>query len=220
MRYVDQERERMKAGLVLYNAELSKLRQYLGEHSRVKVSSPSPRTEALLAENVSLRRAISVLRRNSAEHGLNTDALVLSTTGMSASGIDWELLGLGSDHSGLLRLLPPSSTGELSDDDDLYSCLTEASSASSVALSGSGVSAAAAESSEHSFIRPMANSPSLATPAAGSQSAGSSGGLFDDASPSGSRPKRRRRRQYASEPKSMPTASKLLQRLEGSAVLR
>ncbi|OWY94014.1 hypothetical protein PHMEG_00036381 [Phytophthora megakarya] len=136
MRYVDQERERLKAGLVLYNAELSKLRQYLDEHSQGKVSSPSPRTKALLAENASLRRANSVLCRNSAEHGLNTDALVLSTAGMSASGIDWEFLGVGPDHSGLLRLLPPSSTAELSNDDGLDSSFTEASSVTSVALSG------------------------------------------------------------------------------------
>ncbi|OWZ05027.1 hypothetical protein PHMEG_00022961 [Phytophthora megakarya] len=49
----------MKAGLVLYNAELQKLHQYLDEHSREKVSSPSPRTKALLAENASLREGSS-----------------------------------------------------------------------------------------------------------------------------------------------------------------
>ncbi|OWY99366.1 hypothetical protein PHMEG_00029635, partial [Phytophthora megakarya] len=208
MRYVDQERERMKAGLVLYNAELSKLRQYLDEHSRGKVSSPSPRTKTLLAENASLRRANSVLRRNSAEHGLNTDVVVLSTAGISASGIDWGLLGLGPDHSGLLRLLPPSSTAELSDDDGLDSGFTEVSSAPPVALSGSGISAD--ESSEHSFIRPTATPSSVTLPAADSSSAGGCGGLFDDESPSASRPKRRPLRQYASEPKTTPTASKLL----------
>ncbi|OWZ13558.1 hypothetical protein PHMEG_00013097 [Phytophthora megakarya] len=37
MRYVAQERERMKAGLAVYNAELDKLRQYLEEHDRGKV---------------------------------------------------------------------------------------------------------------------------------------------------------------------------------------
>ncbi|OWZ03682.1 hypothetical protein PHMEG_00024540 [Phytophthora megakarya] len=35
MRYVAQERERMKDGLTVYNAELAKLRQYLEEHDRV-----------------------------------------------------------------------------------------------------------------------------------------------------------------------------------------
>ncbi|OWY97898.1 hypothetical protein PHMEG_00031460, partial [Phytophthora megakarya] len=99
MRYVSQERERMKAGLTMYNAELAKLRQYLEEHDRGKVCSPSLRVKALLAENASLRRANSVLRQNSADHGLNTDALILSTAGLSASGLDWELLGLGSDHT-------------------------------------------------------------------------------------------------------------------------
>ncbi|OWZ16909.1 LOW QUALITY PROTEIN: hypothetical protein PHMEG_0009232 [Phytophthora megakarya] len=71
MRYVIQERERMKAGLT--------------------------------AENASLRRANSVLRKNSGEHGLNIDALILSTAGLFASGLDWELLGLEvvarGDHS-------------------------------------------------------------------------------------------------------------------------
>ncbi|OWZ15530.1 hypothetical protein PHMEG_00010807 [Phytophthora megakarya] len=95
IRYVTQERERMKAGLTVYNA---KLRQYLEEHDRGKVGSPSLRVNALLIENTSLRRAKSVLRQNSAEHGLNTDAMILSTTGLSASGLDWEPLGLGLDH--------------------------------------------------------------------------------------------------------------------------
>ncbi|OWZ07438.1 LOW QUALITY PROTEIN: hypothetical protein PHMEG_00020164 [Phytophthora megakarya] len=94
MRYVTQERERMKTGLKVYNAELAKLREYLEEHDRGKVYSPSLRVKALLAENASLRRAISVLRQNSAEHGLNTDALILSTAEFSASYLDWELLGL------------------------------------------------------------------------------------------------------------------------------
>ncbi|OWY96586.1 hypothetical protein PHMEG_00033115, partial [Phytophthora megakarya] len=127
MRYVAQERERMKAGLAVYKTELTKLRQYLEEHDREKVCSPSTRMKALLAENATLRRANSVLRQNSAEHGLNTDALILSTAGLSASGLDWELLGLGPDHTGLLRL---SVTGSGSLDE---------------------------ESAEHSFIRPSSD---------------------------------------------------------------
>ncbi|OWY94303.1 hypothetical protein PHMEG_00036005 [Phytophthora megakarya] len=125
---------------------------------------------------------------------------------MSASGIDWELLSLGPDHSGLLRLLPPSSTAELSDDDGLDSSFDEASSALPVALSGSGASAD--ESSEHSFIRPAATSPSLTLPAI-DVPFGDGGGLFDDEQPNVSRPKRRRLRQYTSEPKAAPAASKL-----------
>ncbi|OWY93026.1 hypothetical protein PHMEG_00037724, partial [Phytophthora megakarya] len=82
MRYVSQERERMKAGLTVYNAELVKLRRYLEEHDRGKVCSPSPRVKALLVENASLRRANSVLRQNSADHGLNTDALILWRSGI------------------------------------------------------------------------------------------------------------------------------------------
>ncbi|OWY95067.1 hypothetical protein PHMEG_00035034, partial [Phytophthora megakarya] len=127
MRFVSQERERMKAGLTMYNAELAKLRQYLEEHDRGKVCSPSLRVKALLAENASLRRANSVLRQNSADHGLNTDALILSTAGLSASGLDWELLGLGSDHTGLLRLLPPSSSSQDSVDGGSASPAAEAS---------------------------------------------------------------------------------------------
>ncbi|OWY93279.1 hypothetical protein PHMEG_00037386 [Phytophthora megakarya] len=45
MRYVAQESERMKAGLAVYNAELTKLRQYLKEHDRGKcgeVGEPFP----------------------------------------------------------------------------------------------------------------------------------------------------------------------------------
>ncbi|OWZ18571.1 hypothetical protein PHMEG_0007315 [Phytophthora megakarya] len=76
------------AAVMRYNAELTTLRQYLDEHSCGKLSPPSPRTKAELAENTRLWRANSVLHRNSAERGLNTDALVLATAGISVSGID------------------------------------------------------------------------------------------------------------------------------------
>ncbi|OWZ01358.1 hypothetical protein PHMEG_00027273 [Phytophthora megakarya] len=65
--------------------------------------------KALLAENASLRRSNSILRRNSAEHGLNTDALVLSTAGISARDIEWELLG----HAGSFGFCPPLPTASL-----------------------------------------------------------------------------------------------------------
>ncbi|OWY99834.1 hypothetical protein PHMEG_00029095 [Phytophthora megakarya] len=113
MRYVAQERERMKAGLAVYNAELTKLRQYLEEHDRGKVSSPSPRMKALLAENASL-------------------------PGLSASGLDWELLGLGPDHTGLLRLLPRSSQSEGSVDGNSTPPVVEASESPSKVSPGSG----------------------------------------------------------------------------------
>ncbi|OWZ02878.1 hypothetical protein PHMEG_00025487, partial [Phytophthora megakarya] len=82
------EREGMKAGLAVYNAELTKLRQYLEEHGRGKVCFPSPRMKALLAENASLHRANSVLLQKSAEHGLNTDAKAAPTAILSVARSD------------------------------------------------------------------------------------------------------------------------------------
>ncbi|OWZ23031.1 reverse transcriptase [Phytophthora megakarya] len=84
--------ERLKAGMVGYTLELEKLRQYLAEHDRGSILTPSPRMKALLAENASLKRANSVLHENSADHGLNTDALVLSTAGISPMDIQVTLI--------------------------------------------------------------------------------------------------------------------------------
>ncbi|OWZ07492.1 hypothetical protein PHMEG_00020108 [Phytophthora megakarya] len=67
--------------------------------------------------NASLRRANSIFRRISAEHGLNTNALVLSTAGISARDINWEWLGRGADHAGFVRHLPPAADSEASDGD-------------------------------------------------------------------------------------------------------
>ncbi|OWZ07147.1 LOW QUALITY PROTEIN: hypothetical protein PHMEG_00020501 [Phytophthora megakarya] len=97
MRFVAQERERVKAGLTVYNAELAKLRQYLEEHDRGKVCSATPRH---LSNKFYAPAKLC--------HELNTDALILSTAGVSASGLDWELLSLGHGHTGLLRRLPPN----------------------------------------------------------------------------------------------------------------
>ncbi|OWZ14222.1 LOW QUALITY PROTEIN: hypothetical protein PHMEG_00012334, partial [Phytophthora megakarya] len=128
MRYVTQEHERMKAGLAVYNAELTKLRQYLEEHDRGKVYSPSPRMKALLAENAGLRRANSMLRQNSAEHDLNTDVLILSTAGLSASGLDWELLGWPPASEPLRRLGAENALErELADDDFMLGLTNEGS---------------------------------------------------------------------------------------------
>ncbi|OWZ08896.1 hypothetical protein PHMEG_00018493, partial [Phytophthora megakarya] len=148
MRYGDQECERMKAGLAVYNVELTKLWQYLDEHDRGKICSPSPQMQALLAENASLRRANSVRRQNSAEHGLNTDALILSTAGLSASGLDWEL-GLSPDHTGILRLLPSSSPSKGSAGEGSVAPATEISEVQSKASPSSG--APNEGSTEHSF---------------------------------------------------------------------
>ncbi|OWY97377.1 hypothetical protein PHMEG_00032107 [Phytophthora megakarya] len=177
MRYVAQERERMKAGLAVYNTELAKLRQYFEEHDRGKVCSPSPRMKALLPENAS----------NSAEHGLNIDARILSTAGLSASGLDWELLGLGPDHTGLLRLLPPSSQPEDSVGEDSAPPVIEASP---------GSDSLDEESAEHSFIRPSSDSsvePSTEVPVSGSDG----GGLFEEEPDEDPPRKRKRLRQNA-----------------------
>ncbi|OWZ11633.1 hypothetical protein PHMEG_00015319 [Phytophthora megakarya] len=79
MRYVEQESVRVKAGHVACSMGLTKLWQYLKENDRGTVSTPSPRRKALLVENASWRRANSIFCRNSAEHGMDADALVLST---------------------------------------------------------------------------------------------------------------------------------------------
>ncbi|OWZ01822.1 hypothetical protein PHMEG_00026724 [Phytophthora megakarya] len=163
MRYVNQERDRMK------------LRQYSEEHDRGKVCSPSPRMKALLAENIILRRANSVLRQKSADHGLITDVLILSTAELSVSGLDWELLGLGPDHTGLLRLLPPSSSSQAS--------VNGRSAPPTSDTPGEG-------SAEHSFIRPLEEAPAVSSTES-SHGGHSVGGLFDD--PPSDVPARKRR---------------------------
>ncbi|OWY98613.1 hypothetical protein PHMEG_00030579 [Phytophthora megakarya] len=181
MRYVAQERERMKAGLAVYNAELTKVRQYLEEHDRGKLRSPSPRMKALLAEYASL-------------------------PGLSASGLDWELLGLGPDHTGLLRLLPPSSQSEGSIDGDCAPPVVEASGSPSTASPGSG--SLDEVSAEHSFIRPSSSS-SVELSTEVSVSSSDSGGLFADEPDERPPRKRKRLRQNAVVRSAEPSSSKL-----------
>ncbi|OWZ06830.1 LOW QUALITY PROTEIN: hypothetical protein PHMEG_00020865 [Phytophthora megakarya] len=187
----------MKAGFAVYNAELTKLRQYLEEHDRGKVCSPWPRMKALLAENASLRRANS--------HELNTDALILSTAGLSASGLDWELLGLGPNHTGLLRLMPPSSQSEGSVGKDSEPPVAEVSELPSNASLGPG--SLNEESVEHSFIRPSGDSS-----VEPSTKVSTMGGLFDDERNENPLRKRKRLRQNAvatSSPSKLPAARRL-----------
>ncbi|OWZ11958.1 hypothetical protein PHMEG_00014950 [Phytophthora megakarya] len=157
--YASQDRECMKAGFTVYNAELAKLKQYLEKHDRGKVAvlGEARSREALLAENASLRRANSALRQNSAENGLNTGTLILSTAGFSASGLNWELLGLGPDHTGLLQLMPPSSSSLDSVDGESASPATEVSLVSSTTPPVSGTPTE--ESAENPFIRPLDEAP-------------------------------------------------------------
>ncbi|OWY97518.1 hypothetical protein PHMEG_00031931 [Phytophthora megakarya] len=156
--------------------------------------------KALLAENASLRRANSVLRQNSAEHGLNTDALILSTAGLSASGFDWELLGLGPDHTGLLRLLPPSSQSEGSVDGDSALPVVEASESPSKVSPGSGSSTRS---------RPNTHLFGLQVVCLWNRLPRSRGGLFADEPDEGPPRKRKRLRQNAVVRSAEPSSSKL-----------
>ncbi|OWZ02187.1 LOW QUALITY PROTEIN: hypothetical protein PHMEG_00026294 [Phytophthora megakarya] len=182
IRYVAQERG---AGLAGYNAELTKLRPYLEKHDRGKVFSASPRMKALLAENSSLCRANSVLRQNSAEHGLNTDALILSTAGLSASGLDWGLLGLS-----------PIIPAVCDFCHRVRNLKTRSDSAPPVIEVSPGSGSLDEESAEHSFIRPSSDSsvePSTEVSVSGSDS----GGLFDEKPDEDPPRKRKRLRQNA-----------------------
>ncbi|OWZ15133.1 LOW QUALITY PROTEIN: hypothetical protein PHMEG_00011275 [Phytophthora megakarya] len=203
MRYVSQERERMKAGLTVYNTELAKLRQYLEENGRGKVFSPSPRVKALLAENASLPRANSVLRQNSADHGLNTRADTVDGWAFCV----WSRLGApGPDDTGLLRLMSPSSSSLDSADGGSASPATETSLVSSTTPQAS--STPTEGSAEHSFIRPLDEAPAMSSTES-SRGGQSDDGLFDDPPSDVSTRKRRRLRQYASKQSSSSAPSKL-----------
>ncbi|POM67431.1 Hypothetical protein PHPALM_16574 [Phytophthora palmivora] len=82
--------------------------------------TPPPRIQALVTENAGLQRANSILRQHSANHGLNTDALILASAGITADDIDWSLLGLSPPR---VTVEPPqtSSSGRsdsISSDDE------------------------------------------------------------------------------------------------------
>ncbi|OWY94065.1 hypothetical protein PHMEG_00036315 [Phytophthora megakarya] len=149
--------------------------------------------KALLAENAILRRANSVLWQNSAEHGL------IRMPGLSASGLDWELLGLGPDHTGLLRLMPPSSQSEGSVGEDSEPPVAEVSP-------GSG--SLDEESAEHSFIRPSSDS-FVEPPTEVSVSGSDSGDLFAEKPDEDPLRKRKRLRQNAVVRSAKSSSSKL-----------
>ncbi|POM57992.1 Hypothetical protein PHPALM_37421 [Phytophthora palmivora] len=113
MRTIRKDRERFKAGMVAYTEQMTKLRSYLLRSDSRNDGTVPARIQALVTENAGLQRANSILRQHSANHGLNTDALVLASAGITADDIDWSLLGLSpprvtvetprtpsSDHSG------------------------------------------------------------------------------------------------------------------------
>ncbi|POM57382.1 Hypothetical protein PHPALM_38114 [Phytophthora palmivora] len=80
--------------MVAYTEQMAKLRSYLLRSDNRNDGTVPARIQALVTENASLQRANSILRQHSANHGLNTDALVLATAGITADDIDWNLLGL------------------------------------------------------------------------------------------------------------------------------
>uniref|UniRef100_H3GY87 Uncharacterized protein n=1 Tax=Phytophthora ramorum TaxID=164328 RepID=H3GY87_PHYRM len=93
-RLIQKDRERFKAGLVAYTAQLAKLRSDLAASAQASVGTVPAQLQALQAENASLKRANSILRRHSAAHGLDVDTLVLAAAGITSEDIDWGLLGL------------------------------------------------------------------------------------------------------------------------------
>ncbi|OWZ02378.1 hypothetical protein PHMEG_00026071 [Phytophthora megakarya] len=87
------DRERFKTGIVGYTAQAKELNRRLKE----VVSTPGEkypiRLLAFEKEVASLKRANSILRQHSANHGLDTDSLVLASAGVSASDIDYKVVG-------------------------------------------------------------------------------------------------------------------------------
>ncbi|POM63168.1 hypothetical protein PHPALM_27567, partial [Phytophthora palmivora] len=120
MRTIRKDRERFKAGMVTYTEQMAKLRSYLLRSDSRNDGAAPARIQALVTENAGLQRANSILRQHSANHGLNTDALVLASAGITADDIDWSLLGLSPPR---VTVEPPqtSSSGRsdsISSDDE------------------------------------------------------------------------------------------------------
>uniref|UniRef100_H3H9G7 Uncharacterized protein n=1 Tax=Phytophthora ramorum TaxID=164328 RepID=H3H9G7_PHYRM len=78
-RLIRKDRERFKAGLVAYTAQLAKLRSDLAASAQAPAGAIPAQLQALQEENASLKRANSVLRRHSAAHDLDVDTLVLAS---------------------------------------------------------------------------------------------------------------------------------------------
>ncbi|POM58633.1 LOW QUALITY PROTEIN: Hypothetical protein PHPALM_36697 [Phytophthora palmivora] len=94
VRTIRKDWERFKAGMVAYTEQMAKLRLYLPRSDIRNDGMVPARIQALVTENAGLQRANSILRQHSSNHGLNTDALVLASAGITADDIDWSLLGL------------------------------------------------------------------------------------------------------------------------------
>uniref|UniRef100_H3GMY1 Uncharacterized protein n=1 Tax=Phytophthora ramorum TaxID=164328 RepID=H3GMY1_PHYRM len=78
-RLIRKDRERFKAGLVAYTAQLAKLRSDLAASAKASVGAVPAQLQALQEENAILKRANSVLRRHSAAHDLDVDTLILAS---------------------------------------------------------------------------------------------------------------------------------------------
>uniref|UniRef100_H3GUR8 Uncharacterized protein n=1 Tax=Phytophthora ramorum TaxID=164328 RepID=H3GUR8_PHYRM len=147
-RLIRKDRERFKAGLVAYTAQLAKLRSDLAASVQASAGAVTAQLQALQEENASLKRDNSVLRRHSAAHDLDVDTLVLASAGITSEDIDWELLGLS----------PPSICSKRS-----RSSSSESSEDSPDAAMGSGdetkapaeVSAGAGDDSDESDDLPL-----------------------------------------------------------------
>ncbi|POM64990.1 LOW QUALITY PROTEIN: Hypothetical protein PHPALM_19398, partial [Phytophthora palmivora] len=94
MRTIRKDRERFKAGVAAYTEQMAKLRSYLLRSDSRNDGTVPARIQALVTENADLQRANSILRQHSANHGLNTDALVLTSVGITVDDIDWSLRSL------------------------------------------------------------------------------------------------------------------------------
>ncbi|POM64343.1 Hypothetical protein PHPALM_20139 [Phytophthora palmivora] len=130
MRTIRKDRERFKAGMVAYIEQMVKLRSYLlRSDSRYDGTVPA-RIQALVTENAGLQRANSILRQHSANHGLNTDALVLASAGITADDTDWSLLGLSPPR---VTVEPPSNSNSGRSDNE--SSDNEASDSAQQAIS-------------------------------------------------------------------------------------
>ncbi|POM67994.1 Hypothetical protein PHPALM_15900 [Phytophthora palmivora] len=120
MRTIRKDRERFKAGM------MAKLRSYLLRSDSRNDGTVPARIQALVTENADLQRANSILRQHSSNHGLNTDAPVLASAGITADDIDWSLLGLSPPR---VTVEPPQTSSSARSDsissDDEASATTQ-----------------------------------------------------------------------------------------------
>ncbi|POM81117.1 LOW QUALITY PROTEIN: Hypothetical protein PHPALM_959 [Phytophthora palmivora] len=124
-------------GWYAYTKQMAKIRSYLlWSDSRNDGTVPA-RIQALVTENAGLQRANSILRQHSANHGLNTDAVVLASVGITADDIDCSLLGLSPPRV-TVEPPPTSSSGRSGGESSDNEASDSAQQAISVPLSTTG----------------------------------------------------------------------------------